>query len=147
MIQLSETGEQLLPSFMFEVTGFYPYLCVPSPFSSDDNNSINCGLGFICNPWSLFCFLPVLSCSPLYSPFYHLILQPSIIVTSALLLSPISRILIFFFLFMESFSEPFPFSLIVLLLSSLVSYWTKLMFAYVYLFFFFPFFVFFIFTV
>lgn len=72
MIQLSETGEQLLPSLMFEVIGFSPYLCVPSPFSSFDNNSINSGLRFICKPWSLSCLPTVLSCSPLYSPFYHL---------------------------------------------------------------------------
>lgn len=71
MIQLSETGEQLLPSFIFEVLGFPPYLCVPSPFSSYDSNSINTGLGFICNPWSLSCLPTVSSCSSLYSPFYH----------------------------------------------------------------------------
>lgn len=69
----------------FEVTGFSPYLCVPSPFSSYDNNSINSGLRFICKPWSLFCFPTVSSCSPLYSPFYHLILQPSIIVSPSFL--------------------------------------------------------------
>lgn len=72
MIQLSETGEQLLPCFMFEVTGFSPYLCVSSPFSSYDNNSINFGLRFICKPCPLFCSPTVSSCSPLYSPFYHL---------------------------------------------------------------------------
>lgn len=75
MIQLSETGEQLLPSFMFEVTGFSPYLCVSSPFSSYDNNSINFGLRFICKPCPLFCFPTVSSCSPLYSPLYHLMLH------------------------------------------------------------------------
>lgn len=75
MIQLSETGEQLLPSFMFEVTGFSPYLCVSSPFSSYDNNSINFGLRFICKLCPLFCFHTVSSCSPLYSPLYHLMLQ------------------------------------------------------------------------
>lgn len=72
MIQLSETGEQLLPSFAFEVIGFPPYLCVPSPFSSYDSNSINIGRGFICKPRSLSCLPTVSCCSPLYSPFYHL---------------------------------------------------------------------------
>lgn len=75
MIQLSETGEQLLPSFIFEVTGSSPYLCVSSPFSSYDNNSINFGLRFICKPCPLFCFPTVSFCSPLYSPFYHLMFR------------------------------------------------------------------------
>lgn len=108
MIQLSETGEQLLHSLMFEVIGFSPYLCVPSPFSSFDNNSINSGLRFICKPWSLSCLPTVLSCSPLYSPFYHLPLQPSIIVSPSFSVTDFQNpdILFLSSSFLQSFCVP-----------------------------------------